>query len=308
MQAECNYPNLQIKRKQDLRDEIEVLRQLVSWHEEVLDKVLSACDTSVLKVVEGLRAEVSQPDTDDPLASLQKKKLETLAKTMAGLKRQVPAYLTSGSSSSSNWSNSGSPASRVPATTPSSAAEDSDNAKPGTQRVYPGTARNWPIQTVFDVLRPTLLWDILPFCFIYKETFIQDLFALETQHCSPALVNALLAVALSTSASPLHVDFFNESYTLVQAKSPESYTLPDIQALGVLSLYQMSRNEPNAAQHLASTFAIAMTGHFTTLRPSGTSSKAVASMRSMAYYGAISLCRSVSGSSSSRGWITNKYH
>lgn len=100
------------------------------------------------------------------------------------------------------------------------------------------------IRHLFDVV---FTWDYLPFCVLCKDLFIQDYESASFQFCSSSLVNAILALA-SCLINDNNKDatlpsgwlgsriFFDEATRGLQVQQSIK-TLPDIQALGILSLY-----------------------------------------------------------------------
>lgn len=116
--------------------------------------------------------------------------------------------------------------------------------------------------------------EYLPFCIFCKDSFLQDFGEGESQYCSPALVNALLALStrstddLATSGrangnirdtqsslpKPDSLAFFKMAYILVGGGT-DANSLPDVQALGMLALYQLTRGYAIEAQRLADAFA-----------------------------------------------------
>lgn len=256
----------------------------------MIKEILAICDANVLEIIKKHDAKLSLSEEVAGTEQLQQASNEAAAASSSPLVQRYGSNASSGSSKGSGYSSS---ATMTPATPVSSLTSDPDTTILESQKVYPGTGMGWTIAAVLRTLTPTLTRDFLPFCFIHRESFIQDLFSLRTQYCSTVLVNALLSLALLTSGSALHTDFFMEAYEQVQAKSPQSYTLPDIQALGILCLHQLGCKEQDAAHTLVSTFTIAMAGYCTTFTRIEAPNKTNESIRSMTYCGAISLYRSV---------------
>ncbi|UNI17857.1 hypothetical protein JDV02_004171 [Purpureocillium takamizusanense] len=157
------------------------------------------------------------------------------------------------------------------------------------QRTDPWTRTGWSAAKIKDHLEVLLTWDYLPFCLLRQDIFLQDFISGDGRYCSPALVNSLLALSTrivgeqtpygqqqqqqqqqegylantvdSGSRSSGWSDgqaLFDEAEALVSGQGQPN-RLPDIQALGMLALYQVSRGREAEARELAEAFAVAIT-------------------------------------------------
>lgn len=128
------------------------------------------------------------------------------------------------------------------------------------------------------LLDALLTWDYLPFCLLCKDSFLRDYHGGSARYCSSAPVNALLALATRV---------LNEN-----DGSALSSSLSDIQAFGILSLYQISCGRAPEAQELAEAFASSITDLCSREPLAGTRDE-YARARATTYCGAISLIRYV---------------
>ena len=152
---------------------------------------------------------------------------------------------------------------------------------------------------LFDALAT---WDYLPFCLLCKDPFLQGYYSGSNQYCSSALVNALLALATrvviegNDDASVLpsqsfgSKQFFDDAKAAVQIGGSPS-ALPDIQALGILSLYQISCGREGEAKELAENFACGITNLCLQEPIKGDNDRLYAKVRAATYCGAVSLAR-----------------
>ncbi|PHH73303.1 hypothetical protein CDD82_5545 [Ophiocordyceps australis] len=122
------------------------------------------------------------------------------------------------------------------------------------------------VQHLFDALSA---WDHLPFCLLNRDLFLWAYHHDSPLYCSSALVNALLALAtLVFREQVVHHDgpapklpachpashvFFAEAESILKSTTPVP-TLPNIQALGIMSLYKMSCGSGAEARRLAHDF------------------------------------------------------
>lgn len=113
-------------------------------------------------------------------------------------------------------------------------------------------------------------WDCLPFCIICEAPFLQAFDAGSSQFCSSALVNALLALAIrvivetenETGSPPLNFPGSKQVFKNVEEilrRDVQPSHLPDIQALGMLSIYELSCGRETEAQALAQSFLSSIT-------------------------------------------------
>ncbi|EJP60692.1 nitrate assimilation regulatory protein nirA [Beauveria bassiana ARSEF 2860] len=105
-------------------------------------------------------------------------------------------------------------------------------------------------------------WDCIPFCIICQAQFLEAFDTGSRQFCSPALSNAVLALAIrelietenetqSTATNTLGSKYFFDKAVRILQHSPHASQLPNTQALGILSLYQLSCGHEIAALELA---------------------------------------------------------
>ncbi|KPM39394.1 hypothetical protein AK830_g7157 [Neonectria ditissima] len=123
------------------------------------------------------------------------------------------------------------------------------------------------LRHLFDALTT---WDYLPFSLLCKDRFLEDYQSGSSQFCSSALVHAVLALAsrlinendddsrLLPSGWLGSKIFFDEAEAILQARGKLD-NLPDIQALGVLSLYQIRCGREVEALELAEAFVASIT-------------------------------------------------
>ncbi|KAH7110017.1 putative nitrate assimilation regulatory protein nirA [Dactylonectria estremocensis] len=123
------------------------------------------------------------------------------------------------------------------------------------------------LRHLFDALTT---WDYLPFSLLCKDQFLQDYQSGSSRFCSSALVHAVLALAsrlinendddarLLPSGWLGSKMFLDEAEAILQARGPLN-RLPDIQALGILSLYQMRCGREAEAHELAEAFVASIT-------------------------------------------------
>jgi len=151
------------------------------------------------------------------------------------------------------------------------------------------TRTGWPVTKIRDRFDWLMTWDYLPFCLLCKDPFLQDYASGEGRYCSPALANSLLALSTRILDKRQHPHqqqrqkeqqdcpaksdagggfpdshcwdgqaLFDESETLISGKEHIS-TLPDIQTLGMLALYQVSCGREADARELAEAFKAEIT-------------------------------------------------
>jgi len=128
------------------------------------------------------------------------------------------------------------------------------------------TRTGWTSAHVRHLIDALGTWDHLPFCLFSEKRFLQDYTNGSTQFCSSALVYAILAlstrlvnessddVGLNQSGWPRSRFFIHKAKIILQdTKQPR--TLPDIQALGMFSLYYLRCGRETEAQAYAESFA-----------------------------------------------------
>lgn len=154
------------------------------------------------------------------------------------------------------------------------------------------------LRHLFDAL---ITWDYLPFCLLCKDSFLQDFESGSTQFCSSTLVYTMLALATrlvnedndDTETLPTgwfgSTIFFEKAQAAVQ-DSRLCNSLPDIQALGLLSLYKLRCGQEAEAQGFADDFAASITD-LCQREPLTAKGEQYARVRATTYCGAISLIR-----------------
>lgn len=108
-------------------------------------------------------------------------------------------------------------------------------------------------------------WDCLPFCIVCEVPFTKNFATGSRDFCSQALVNALLALAIrvvietenETEPPPANClgskQVFDDADKILRKGEQPSH-LPDIQALGILSIYEISCGRKAEAEKLAQLF------------------------------------------------------
>lgn len=155
------------------------------------------------------------------------------------------------------------------------------------------------IRHLFDVV---FTWDYLPFCFLCKDLFIQDYENASPQFCSSPLVNATLALA-SRLMNDNDMDeklpsgwlgsqfFFDAATRGLQAQSTKS--LPNIQTLGILSLYEIRCGREEEAFEFAESLISDVTELCKIESRKGEETDEYTQARATTYCGAVSLVRCV---------------
>ncbi|KJZ68374.1 hypothetical protein HIM_12234 [Hirsutella minnesotensis 3608] len=189
------------------------------------------------------------------------------------------------------------PALATPVSLASFAFDDCSNAHSD-----PWTRAGWSVASVRQLLDALLTWDYLPFCLVCRDPFFRDYYSGSTRYCSSALVNALLALATRVVNEDTHEAqspgsgwsrskaFFDEAEAILHSTGL-SDNLPDIQALGILALYQITCGREAEAQELAESFA-ARIGELCLSEPLlGAEAEEYSKARATSYCGAVSLIR-----------------
>ncbi|PWI63998.1 hypothetical protein PCL_00827 [Purpureocillium lilacinum] len=191
-----------------------------------------------------------------------------------------------------------------------------------TKQIDPWTRTGWPVSKIRDRFDSLLTWDYFPFCLLCKDPFLQDFASGDGRYCSPALVNSLLALSTRILDERQHPHqqqrqkeqqdcpaksdagggfpdsdcwdgqaLFDESETLISGKEHIG-TLPDIQTLGMLALYQVSCGREAEARELAEAFKAEIT-KLCLLEPleADKQDDRYMQVRATTYCGAISLVR-----------------
>ncbi|KAH6959953.1 hypothetical protein BKA56DRAFT_623991 [Ilyonectria sp. MPI-CAGE-AT-0026] len=165
------------------------------------------------------------------------------------------------------------------------------------------TRTGWTVAYIRQLFDSLLTWDYLPFCLLCKDPFLRDYHSGLSRYCSSALVNALLALAtrrVNENQDDIEIDalsgwsggkaFFDEAKAILYS-SERSSSLPDIQALGILALYQISCGREADARELSSAFAAAITDLCLREPLTGKHEEQYARVRATTYCGAISVIR-----------------
>ncbi|KJZ70511.1 hypothetical protein HIM_10097 [Hirsutella minnesotensis 3608] len=164
------------------------------------------------------------------------------------------------------------------------------------------TKTGWPVAYVLQLFDAVFAWDYLPSCLLCRDVFLQDYHTRSNRYCSSALANALLALAARVMIEDGNKTVFlpqgwsssnilsDEAEDLIRANESLD-SLPDIQALGILSLYQFNCGNEAKAQELADSFLASATNiclQETLLATQGDSYPIV---RAKTYCAAVSLVR-----------------
>jgi hypothetical protein len=154
------------------------------------------------------------------------------------------------------------------------------------------------IRHLFDALRT---WDYLPFCLFSEDLFLQDYTSGSTRFCSSALVHAILALSIRLinegsddggvyrSGWPRSRSLVDTARKLLRDIKPPS-TLPDVQALGMLSLYYLRCGRETEAQEYADSFATSIS-ELRQSPPMQAEEQSHAQSMNISYCGAVSLKR-----------------
>lgn len=165
------------------------------------------------------------------------------------------------------------------------------------------TRTGWTKAHVRHLFDATFTWDYLPFCLLRKALFIRDYDSGSTQFCSSALVHATLAISsrlinendndrIRPSGWLGSKFFFSEAEAALQTQSSgEARSLPDIQALGVLSLYHIRCGLEEEAFKCAVAFARAIIDLCNNETDLVGRDEEYLKTRSITYNGAVSLVR-----------------
>lgn len=165
----------------------------------------------------------------------------------------------------------------------------------------PWTRTGWTRAHMRHLFDSLITRDYLPFSFICQDLFLHDYHVESRRFCSPALVHAMLAVATRSingkgdDARTLPDGcfgsrmFFDEAVAIIQ-DSGSPLGLPDIQALGMLALYELRREQEAKALGLAETFAESIT-ELCQQEPLISHGEDYTRARATTYCGAISLIR-----------------
>lgn len=127
------------------------------------------------------------------------------------------------------------------------------------------TTTGWTKDYVRHMFDAVGTWDYMAFSVLYRDAFLRDYYDGSTRFCSSALVHAVLALAnilihgddnaiqASPSSATVSRALYQEANTAVlTAKASKS--LPDIQSLGIMALYQLRGGQEQEAHQLARLF------------------------------------------------------
>jgi hypothetical protein len=141
------------------------------------------------------------------------------------------------------------------------------------------TKRDLSRSYVRNLVESVLAWDGLPLCICHQELFLAEFDSGARTYCSPTLVNALLALAVTRmeaqqkcqgvlggrSGGTLSLggsDFLREALetcALSQGRGAILDNLPNTQAIGVLAIYQVcSGQDDDEARKLVNEYKTAM--------------------------------------------------
>lgn len=171
----------------------------------------------------------------------------------------------------------------------------------------PWTRAGWDVSFVLHLFDNLVNWDYLPFCLLCKEAFLSDYVNGRNRYCSSALVNAILALACrylgdngggpkpsfdpNSSASE---SFYTEAESLLlNLRSLHNGLdhIPDIQALGLLALYQVGCGHEAKAQELGEDCLASITDLCLNNPVDGTEEQHYLVVRATTFCGATTLVR-----------------
>jgi hypothetical protein len=169
------------------------------------------------------------------------------------------------------------------------------------------TNSGWPKAHVQALVDDILGWDGMLFCGVWRDLFLQDFEQDGTRFCSSSLVNALLALAtrsresgqtanqsLDSQPHPVNTNsdgFFAEATALLPKRGGRPTSLADIQALGLLALYEASAGREDRAQGLADEFVASIIDLCLHERSLVSTGRSYQLARTSTYCGALSLLR-----------------
>lgn len=178
---------------------------------------------------------------------------------------------------------------------------------PLNPNVDPWTKSGWPKSRVRELVDFVLERDGMLSCLLWKDLFHRDFENGGTQYCSAALVNALLALATRIKQEDVGVNqslefsqqrlntrsdgFFAAALNLLPKNGGRPNNLADVQALGILALYEASSDREAEMQKLADEFATAMTDLCLHEVSSQLKADSYGRVRANTYCGSISLLR-----------------
>ena len=174
------------------------------------------------------------------------------------------------------------------------------------------TRTGWTASNIRHHMQSVFSNDYLPSCMLSSSLMLEDYANGNTRYCSAALVNALLCLATHHGSNEYGHDRNNErnddtkqfeisrnasttAWLFDEARSglENASTLPDIQALGVLAMYQLQCGHESEARNLAENFGDAMTNLCLRELHATTKGERYRLVRASSYCAAISLIRFV---------------
>ena len=128
------------------------------------------------------------------------------------------------------------------------------------------TRTGWSTTHIRHLLDAIFTWEHLAVCLLCKDLFILDFEGGSTQFCSASLVHAMLAIAFSLKTNDdiflpckgLRSRLFYDEAKSCLKSLTKPRDLPNIQALGMLSLYEIRCGREEQAMETAEKFFSAM--------------------------------------------------
>ncbi len=158
---------------------------------------------------------------------------------------------------------------------------------------------DWSTVYTKSLLQKVLTLDCLTFCVPSQELFLEDYASYDSRYCSSALVYSLLSLAfglIDDVLSDQEIQFTTNKHFAAKAadiiRLEDLPGLPDIQALGVLSIYELCRGDIVQGKKLANTFTRSITD-FCLNENTESTHDICKRVRSATFCGAISLSRYV---------------
>lgn len=174
------------------------------------------------------------------------------------------------------------------------------------------TRTGWTASNIRNHMQSVFSNDYLPSCMLSSGLLLEDYTSGNTQYCSSALVNALLCLATQVENDEGVQHRYNEwnegtkqsempriastttwLFNEARAGLEDASTLPDIQALGILAMYQLQCGRETEARNLAEIFGAAMTNLCLRESHGVTNGEQYRLVRATSYCAAISLIRFV---------------
>ncbi|RCI10076.1 hypothetical protein L249_8759 [Ophiocordyceps polyrhachis-furcata BCC 54312] len=247
---QCLFSSNQHESKDALRAEIERLRGNNERSNALLDVVSSPNNLGMLNM---MVQRLHDNRTDSRHAIL----LDFAARIRTGSLERRPASSDLPASDPCPYLNNtmgeagGGKSPSLPGLLSTSSPTPSPKPPPKTEPMQTG----WDVAHVRQLVESLAKWDCMPFCLLNKKLFLDDLASGGTRYCSPALVNALVALSMRMKEGSNDEALSGKTLSLIRDSSGR---LPDGQALGVLALYQLVCGREADARDLASSFVTAM--------------------------------------------------